>query len=161
MSAAKEAGAKGINLVGMCCSGAEMISRHGIPHAGNFMSTEAILVTGAVDAMGVDVQCIKQGLGRSPNVMKQSFLQPNPRCQIEGVDHIEFNEHTPRECTDEIVIKAIVRFKNRSMPIEIPKIVNKGFMVFPMNILTICWVEPSGDHIHPLMKILLMEESAV
>ena len=41
-----------------------MISRHGIPHAGNFMSTESILITGAVDAMGVDVQCIKQGLGK-------------------------------------------------------------------------------------------------
>jgi carbon-monoxide dehydrogenase catalytic subunit len=48
----------------MCCSGAEMMSRHGIPHAGNFMSTEAVLVTGAVDAMCVDVQCIKQGLAK-------------------------------------------------------------------------------------------------
>ncbi|MEJ2726531.1 MAG: carbon monoxide dehydrogenase, partial [Deltaproteobacteria bacterium] len=52
IEAAKEAGAAGINLVGMCCSGAEMISRHGVPHAGNFMSTEAVLITGAVDAMG-------------------------------------------------------------------------------------------------------------
>ena len=61
---AKKAGAKGINLVGMCCSGAEVLFRHGIPHAGNFMSTETILVTGAVDAMCVDVQCIKQGLAK-------------------------------------------------------------------------------------------------
>ncbi|MCP4719044.1 MAG: carbon monoxide dehydrogenase, partial [Desulfobacteraceae bacterium] len=58
---AKARGAKGINLVGMCCSGAEMMSRHGVPHAGNFSSTEAVLVTGAVDAMVVDIQCIKQG----------------------------------------------------------------------------------------------------
>jgi carbon-monoxide dehydrogenase catalytic subunit len=41
VQAAKDAGAQGINLVGMCCSGAEMMSRHGVPHAGNFMSTEA------------------------------------------------------------------------------------------------------------------------
>src|SRR5210317_690519 len=59
---AQEAGAKGINLVGMCCSGLDVLSRHGIPHAGNFSSTEAALVTGAVDAMTVDVQCIKQDL---------------------------------------------------------------------------------------------------
>ena len=48
IQAAKDAGAKGLNLVGMCCSGLEMFSRHGTPHAGNFMSTETILVTGAV-----------------------------------------------------------------------------------------------------------------
>ncbi len=53
IEAAKAAGAKGINLAGMCCSGAEVLVRHAIPHAGNFMSTEAILVTGAVDAAGL------------------------------------------------------------------------------------------------------------
>ena len=64
VQAAKDAGADGINLVGMCCSGAEMLVRHGVPHAGDFMSTEAVLVTGAVDVMCVDVQCIKQGLAK-------------------------------------------------------------------------------------------------
>ena len=48
IEAAKDTGAEGINLLGMCCSGAEMLSRHGIPHAGKFMSTETIFVTGAV-----------------------------------------------------------------------------------------------------------------
>ena len=75
---AKAAGAKGINLVGMCCSGAEMLGRHGIPHAGNFMSTEAILVTGAVDAMGVDVQCIKQGLAKVAAVLRDQDVYHQP-----------------------------------------------------------------------------------
>lgn len=48
---AKAKGAEGINLVGMCCSGAEMMSRHGVSHAGSFGSTEAVIVTGAVDAI--------------------------------------------------------------------------------------------------------------
>lgn len=126
LQAAKEAGAKGINLVGMCCSGAEMLSRHGIPHAGNFMSTEAIMVTGAVDAMGVDVQCIKQALAKVADCYGTRLFTTNPRCRIEGVEHIEFNDHKPRECTDAIVENAIVRFKNRKMPIEIPKIKNLG-----------------------------------
>jgi carbon-monoxide dehydrogenase catalytic subunit len=130
IQAAKEAGAKGINLVGMCCSGAEMMSRHGIPHAGNFMSTEAILVTGAVDAMGVDVQCIKQGLAKVADCYGTKLFTTNPRCHIEGVEHIEFNEHTPRECTDTIVENAIVRFKNRTLPIEIPNIKNLGIHGF-------------------------------
>lgn len=126
IEAAKDAGASGINLVGMCCSGLEMFVRHGIPHAGNFMSTEAVLVTGAVDAMTVDVQCIKQGLAKVAECYGTPLITTNPRCRIEGAQHIEFNEHHPSASTDEIVIKAISRFKNRTAKIEIPKIVNKG-----------------------------------
>jgi len=126
VQAAKDAGASGINLVGMCCSGAEMISRHGIPHAGNFMSTEAVLITGAVDAMGVDVQCIKQGLAKVAECYGTKLFTTNPRCHIEGAEHIEFHEHEPRDCTDEIVEMAIVRFKNRKLPVEIPNITTMG-----------------------------------
>jgi carbon-monoxide dehydrogenase catalytic subunit len=126
IQAAKDAGANGLNLVGMCCSGLEVMSRHGIPHAGNFMSTEAILVTGAVDAMGVDVQCIKQGLAKVAECYGTKLFTTNPRCKIEGAEHIEFEEKNPRACTDSIVENAIVRFKNRTMPIEIPNIKNQG-----------------------------------
>lgn len=130
IAAAKEAGAEGINLVGMCCSGAEVMSRHGIPHAGNFSSTEAILVTGAVDAMGVDIQCIKQGLAKVAECYKTPLFTTNTRCKIEGAEHIEFRDHDPKTCTDEIVIKAITRFKNRTLPVEIPNIVNPGIHGF-------------------------------
>ncbi|PKN63501.1 MAG: carbon-monoxide dehydrogenase catalytic subunit [Deltaproteobacteria bacterium HGW-Deltaproteobacteria-15] len=130
IQAAKEAGANGINLVGMCCSGAEMLCRHGIPHAGNFMSTEAILVTGAVDAMGVDVQCIKQGLAKVADCYGTRLFTTNPRCRIEGVEHIQFHEDKARECTDAIVEHAIIRFKNRKTPVEIPNIRNYGIHGF-------------------------------
>jgi len=126
IEAAKNAGAKGINLVGMCCSGAEMLVRHGIPHAGNFMSTEAILVTGAVDVMTVDVQCIKQGLAKVADCYNTPLITTNPRCKIEGATHIEFHEHDPKATTDEIIIRAISRFKNRTAVIEIPKNVDIG-----------------------------------
>jgi len=126
VDASKKAGAAGINLVGMCCSGAEMLSRHGIPHAGNFMSTEAVLVTGAVDAMTVDVQCIKQGLAKVAECYGTHLITTNPRCHIEGAQHLELDEHNPSACTDEIVIKAISRFKNRTGEIEIPNIKNIG-----------------------------------
>jgi len=121
IEAAKEAGAAGINLCGMCCSGAEVLVRHAIPHAGNFMSTEAVLVTGAVDAMCVDVQCIKQGLAKVADCYKTPLITTNPRCHIEGATHIQFEEHEPKECTDEVVIKAISRFKNRTARVEIPQ----------------------------------------
>ena len=127
---AQEAGAKGINLVGMCCSGLEMMCRYGVPHAGNFMSTEAVLVTGAVDAMAVDIQCIRQGLAKVAECYGTYLFTTNPRCKIEGAEHIEFHERDPMTCTDEIVIRAISRFKNRKAPVEIPQRVDKGIHGF-------------------------------
>jgi carbon-monoxide dehydrogenase catalytic subunit len=126
IESAKEAGAKGLNLVGMCCSGAEVMSRHGIPHAGNFSSTEPVIVTGAVDAMAVDVQCIQQGLVDVAKCYDTPLITTNPRCHLEGATHLEFDEHNPMACTDEIVIRAIGRFKNRKSPVEIPKKVGVG-----------------------------------
>jgi carbon-monoxide dehydrogenase catalytic subunit len=118
---AKAVGAEGINLLGMCCSGAEVLSRHGIPHAGNFMSVETVLITGAVDAMGVDVQCIQQSLAPLADCYGTRFFTTNPRAHIEGAEHIEFEEHKPRKCTDKVVKEAIKRFKNRKAKIVIPQ----------------------------------------
>jgi carbon-monoxide dehydrogenase catalytic subunit len=130
LKAAQDSGAKGINLVGMCCSGLEMLSRHGVPHAGNFMSTEAVMVTGAVDAFGVDVQCIQQALAKVAECYGTKLFTTNRSCRIEGVEHIQFEEHEPRKCTDAIVEHAIVRFKNRKGEVQIPKIKNVGIHGF-------------------------------
>ena len=127
---ALDAGSKGINLVGMCCSGLDVLSRHGIPHAGNFSSTEAVLVTGAVDAMTVDIQCIKQDLHKVAGCYDTVFITTNCRAKIEGALHIELDERDPMKCTDEIIIKAISRFKNRKTPIEIPQVLAKGIHGF-------------------------------
>lgn len=118
---AKAAGAKGIQLLGMCCSGAEVLARHGVPHAGNFMSTEAVIATGAVDAMAVDVQCIMQALAKLSECYGTKFFTTNPRAKIDGATHIEFHEHTPSECTNKVVEMAIERFKNRPARIIIPQ----------------------------------------
>lgn len=118
---AKAGGANGINLLGMCCSGAEMLGRHGVPHAGNFLSTEPVLATGAVDAMAVDVQCIMQALPRMAECYGTKFFTTNPRARIEGVEHIEFHEHHPEECADKIVSMAIERFKKRPVKLDIPR----------------------------------------
>ncbi|HSO10021.1 MAG TPA: anaerobic carbon-monoxide dehydrogenase catalytic subunit [Desulfoprunum sp.] len=123
---AVDAGAKGINLIGMCCSGLDALSRHGLPHAGNFSSTEAVMVTGAVDAMCVDVQCIKQDMKRVADCYDTPFITTNYRAKIEGALHIQLDEHEPLKCTEEIVIKAITRFKTRSKPIQIPKKSGRG-----------------------------------
>ncbi len=119
---AKEKGAKGINLVGMCCSGNEMLIRYGIPHAGNFMQTEIAIITGAVDAMAVDVQCIKQNLADLAKCFETLFVTTNTRCHIENAPHMEFDEHKALESARKIVREAIERFaKRKGKPVVIPK----------------------------------------
>ncbi len=127
---AKAAGAEGINILGMCCSGAEVLCRHGIPHAGNFMSTEAVLITGAVDAMAVDVQCIKPALAPLAECYGTKFFTTNPRAKMEGAAHIEFDEFKPRKCSDKVVKEAINRFKNRKAKVVIPQNKSMGIHGF-------------------------------
>jgi carbon-monoxide dehydrogenase catalytic subunit len=127
---AKAVGAGGINLLGMCCSGAEVLGRHGVPHAGNFMSTEAVVATGAVDAMAVDVQCIMQALSTVSKCYGTKFFTTNPRAHIDGAMHIEFDDHKARECTDKVVEMAIDRFKNRPGKCTIPSRVDMGIHGF-------------------------------
>ena len=118
---AKAAGAQGIQLLGMCCSGAEVLGRHGIPHAGNFLSTELVVATGAVDAMAVDVQCIMQSLSTMAKCYGTRFFTTNRRAKMDGAEHVELDDHHPRECTDKVIAMAVERFKNRPGKTQIPQ----------------------------------------
>ncbi|NOY45432.1 MAG: anaerobic carbon-monoxide dehydrogenase catalytic subunit [Deltaproteobacteria bacterium] len=114
LAKAKEAGAEGINLVGMCCSGNEQLIRRGLKHAGNFMQCDAVIITGAVDGMMVDVQCIQQGLVSLSQCFHTKFFTTNYRCKIEGAEHIEFHgTENARQAGVELLTKAIENFKNR------------------------------------------------
>ncbi len=118
---AKAAGAKGINLLGMCCSGAEVLGRHGIPHAGNFVSAEPVIATGAVDAIGVDVQCIMQALPTIAKCYGTKVFTTHPRAKIEGATHIEFHEHDPLGAPNQIIALAVERFAGRTAQVVIPQ----------------------------------------
>ena len=89
--AAKAVGAKGINLAGMCCSANEILMRHGIPVAGNFLQQELAIVTGAVDAMVVDVQCEMQSLAQVAKCYHTKLITTSAKAKIEGAMHIEFD----------------------------------------------------------------------
>lgn len=110
---AKSKGANGINVVGMCCSGAELLVRHGVKYGGNFMQTEAAIVTGAVEAMVVDVQCIMQGLAEVAKCYHTSFITTNPRCKITESTYIEFDDHHPIEGAKAILKLACDNFPKR------------------------------------------------
>ncbi len=118
---AKSKGAKGINLAGICCTANEILMRHGVPLAGNFLQQELALVTGAVDAMVVDVQCIMQSLPDIAQCYHTKIITTSPKAKMKGALHIEFNEHKAVDSAREIVRTAIENFPNRGSNIRIPK----------------------------------------
>jgi carbon-monoxide dehydrogenase catalytic subunit len=117
---AESKGAKGINLSGMCCTANEILMRHGVPIAGNFLQQELAIVTGAVDAMVVDVQCIMQSIQSVAECYHTKIITTSPKAKITGAMHIEFDEHDALKSAREIVKTAIENFPNRKGNIHIP-----------------------------------------
>ncbi len=118
---AKSKGAKGINLAGMCCTANEMLMRHGVPIAGNFLQQELAVVTGAVEAMVVDVQCIMQGLTDTANCYHTKIITTDPRAKIQGATHMEFDEHNALKSAKAVLKAAIDNFVNRGKNVRIPQ----------------------------------------
>ncbi|HET9587553.1 MAG TPA: anaerobic carbon-monoxide dehydrogenase catalytic subunit [Anaerolineales bacterium] len=120
---AKAAGARGINLSGICCTANEILMRQGIPAAGNFLHQELAILTGAVEAMVVDVQCIMQALVGLARNFHTKIITTSPKVRITGATHIEFDEHKALTVAKHILKAAIDNFKNReSSKIRIPQI---------------------------------------
>jgi carbon-monoxide dehydrogenase catalytic subunit len=110
---AKSKGAEGIQLAGICCTANETLMRQGVPLAGNFLQQELAILTGAVEAMVVDIQCIFQGLGPVADRFHTDLITTSPKAKIKGATHIEFEEGKALEIAKQIVRRAIDRYPER------------------------------------------------
>ncbi|MBN1452323.1 MAG: anaerobic carbon-monoxide dehydrogenase catalytic subunit [Anaerolineales bacterium] len=110
---AKAAGAKGVNLSGICCTANEILMRQGIPAAGNFLQQELAIMTGAVEAMVVDVQCIMQALVGLAGNFHTEIITTSKKAKIKGATHMQFDEHKALTVAKDILYHAIDNFKNR------------------------------------------------
>ena len=124
---AKSVGAKGINVAGVCCTANEVAMRHGIPMAGNFLSQENVVLTGACEAIVVDVQCIFPALGPLSKCFHTKFITTSPICRMPDSEFIEFEPKNAGENAKAIVKMAVENFKNRNPElINIPNQVQKA-----------------------------------
>jgi carbon-monoxide dehydrogenase catalytic subunit len=116
-------GAKGIMLSGICCTANEVLQRHGVPPAGTFLQQELAIITGACDAMVVDVQCIFQNLANVAKCFHTKLITTHPIAKMEqdNVVHIEFDEHHAMEDARRIVKLAIDNYENRGADVMIPQ----------------------------------------
>jgi anaerobic carbon-monoxide dehydrogenase catalytic subunit len=110
---AQSKGAHGINLAGICCTSNEVMMRQGIPSAGNFLNQELAILTGSVEAMVVDVQCIMQSLTGVASHFHTEVITTSPKVKITGATHIEFDEHHALDIAKGIVRRACDNYVNR------------------------------------------------
>jgi carbon-monoxide dehydrogenase catalytic subunit len=110
---AKSKGAKGINLGGMCCTSNEVLMRHGIPTVGGFTNQELAVMTGLVDAITVDVQCIMPALAELSKKFHTKLITTSYKAKIPGALHVEYDEHRAKKVAREIVKIACDNYPNR------------------------------------------------
>ena len=123
---AKAAGAKGIKLMGICCTGNEVLMRHGVPLVTSFASQEYAIATGAIDAMVVDVQCIMPSVRTAAECFHTRIITTSPIAKIPGAYHIDFQTDKALENAKSAVRLAIDAYKLRDpKKVFIPKVVNK------------------------------------
>ncbi len=126
---ARKQGAKGINLVGVCCTGNELMMRHGIPMAGNHLTTELTLVTGAVEMMLVDYQCIMPAISQAAARYHTKMISTSDKARFPGMEHHEFSPETAMEKATELVKMAVENFARRdpdkvSIPVKPQEVVS-------------------------------------
>jgi carbon-monoxide dehydrogenase catalytic subunit len=130
---AKAAGATGINLVGICCTGNEVLMREGVAIATNFATQELAILTGAMDAMVVDVQCIMPSLRSLSECFHTKIVTTMPIMKIPGSYHYAFDENNALNSAKDIVRLAIESYKERDVQkVNIPQVRNTvvaGFSV--------------------------------
>lgn len=119
---AKQNGANGINLAGICCTANELLMRKGIPVAGNFLMQELAIITGAVEAMVVDYQCIMPALPSVASCYHTKIITTSPKAKIPEATHIEFEPEHAEDVAKKIIKEAIEAYRNRNRDrMRIPK----------------------------------------
>ena len=113
VSLAQSKGAKGINLAGVCCTGNELLMRHGVKMAGNHLTTELVLSTGAVEMMLVDYQCIMPSLGHIGSCYHTKMISTSDKARFPGMQHREFHPENAAETARQLVKEAVENFENR------------------------------------------------
>ena len=110
---AKSFGAKGINIVGMCCTANEIAMRHGIKMAGNFLQQENALLTGCVEAICVDVQCIFPNIGPLSECFHTHFYTTSPIARIPFSTYLPLTSENAGDVAKQILKEACENFQNR------------------------------------------------
>jgi carbon-monoxide dehydrogenase catalytic subunit len=151
LALAEKYGAKGIQISGLCCTGNEVLMRHGIPIAGNFLQQELAVMTGAVEAIIVDVQCIFPALGALAGCFHTKFISTSPKAKFPGATHIEFHEEEAYDTAKDIVRSAVENYRFRKAgQVHIPDETSECMVGFSVEAI----VSALGGTLDPLLDAI-------
>lgn len=130
---ARSFGATGINVVGLCCTGTEMLMRRGVPVAGNHLMQELVIITGALEAMVIDYQCIMPSVVDVAKCYHTKIISTSDKAKFPGATHVSFDPLLGAEAAAEIVRMAVLAYPDRNpervrIPVE-PVRMMGGFSV--------------------------------
>jgi carbon-monoxide dehydrogenase catalytic subunit len=111
---AKSKGAKGINLVGLCCTGNELLMRRGVHMAGNHLMQELIIITGALELMLVDYQCIMPSLPEIAKCFHTKIVSTSDKAKFPGATHVSFDPVRGIKIGEALVKMGIENYANRN-----------------------------------------------
>jgi len=112
-SMAKEAGAKGFNIIGICCTGNEALMRHGVPLASGFSSQELVIMSGMLDALVVDYQCVMPSMATLRKCYHTRLITTEPVGHLIGATHIELTPETAKHTAKTILELSVEAYKHR------------------------------------------------
>jgi carbon-monoxide dehydrogenase catalytic subunit len=110
---AKSKGAQGINLAGLCCTGNEVLMRKGIPMAGNHLMQELSIITGSVELMVVDYQCIMPAVAQTAKCFHTKVISTFDKAKFPDVEHVSFDPQHGLAIGKQIVRMAVENYVNR------------------------------------------------
>ncbi|MHB8172212.1 MAG: anaerobic carbon-monoxide dehydrogenase catalytic subunit [Thermincolia bacterium] len=126
---ARDAGAKGIVVAGLCCTGDELLARYGVPTVTNILGQELAMGTGAVDAVVADMQCVIPGMKIVADCFGTEIITTCNSNRIPGATHIPFDPEKPETMDEDALLvakKAIEAFARRDRSkIHIPQVTTK------------------------------------
>lgn len=118
---AQAAGAEGLDLYGICCTGQELLARHGIPTTSGILGQELVIGTGALDALVADQQCVIPGVGQVAACFGTAVITTSDSARMEGATHIPLDLERIGEVAEEILRAAIAAYgRRRQMPRHVP-----------------------------------------
>ncbi len=151
---AKAAGAAaGINIVGICCTGQELMMRHGVPQVANSLAQELAILTGALDAVVADYQCVMPSLPKVAEGFQTRVITTMPIAKMPGAVHVAFEEERAAEGAREIVELAIEAFKQRDPArVHIPDVRRDALAGISVEaVLAVLAKVNGGDPLKPLI----------
>ncbi|MEJ5293399.1 MAG: anaerobic carbon-monoxide dehydrogenase catalytic subunit [Candidatus Methanosuratincola sp.] len=152
---AREAGAKGIHVIGSIETGQEILQRTTtddvyVGMTGNWITIEPLIATNAVDLFAMDMNCSPPSLELYAKRYSTTFVSVSPLVNVPGITrHVDFMPEEVSRQAEELVNLAIDNFKKRkgsssSVPME------KRNAVVGFSIESI--LEALGGTLEPLLR---------